>query len=70
MIRVEVKYQTPFMSKPRSFVMQEDTLQEAKDYVAACFADAPDELISVEYYDKDKREAEIVQMFKIKEPVK
>jgi len=68
MIRIELKYQTPFMSKPRSLVMQEDTLQEAKAYVAACFADAPDDLVSVAYFDKDEREAEIAQMFKGKEP--
>lgn len=68
MIRIEVSYQNPFMKKPRNFVMQEETMQEAKDYVAACFAEGPDDLLSVEYFDKDQREAEIAQMFKSKEP--
>jgi len=53
MVRYEVK------SIYKTYAGCEDTLQEAKDYIAACYAENPDDLIEVKYYDNDKRIADI-----------
>lgn len=52
MIRIEVK--TPHTS----FVACEDTMEEAKSYIAAIVS-AGVELVKVEYFDNDERVANI-----------
>jgi hypothetical protein len=52
MIRIEVK--TPHTS----FVACEDTMEEAKSYIAAIVS-AGGELVKVEYFDNDERVANI-----------
>ena len=52
MIRYEVK--TPH----KTFVGCEGTIEEAKDYIAG-LVEAGVEILNVEYFDKDKRVADI-----------